>query len=56
MEENSTLGDPMRIIKICHEEGEWIFIIFLIWILAFRKSLACILHSECSLSVLVNQF
>ena len=56
MEENSTLRDPMRIIKICHEEGEWIFIIFLIWILAFRKSLACILYKEYSLWVLVNQF
>ena len=56
MEENSTLGDPMRIIKIFHEEGEWIFIIFIIFFLAFQKSLACILHSECSLPVLVNQF
>ena len=25
MEGNSTLGDPMRIIKIFHEEGEWIW-------------------------------
>ena len=42
MEGNSTLEDLMRIIKRCHEEGEWIFIIL--------RIVVCILESS-SLSI-----
>ena len=45
----------MKLIKGCHEEGEYILIIFN-FLLVFWRSFACPLHTECSLSLLVNQF
>ena len=52
---NSTLEDLRRVIKICHEEWKWILIIcefaFGIW-----RALACPLHCECTLTLLVSQF
>ena len=51
---NSTLVDLRRVIKICHEEFKWIFIIcefaFGIW-----RSIASPLHGECTLTLLVSQ-
>ena len=51
---NSTLEDLRRVIKIFHEEWKWIFIIcefsFGIW-----RALACSLHDECTLTLLVSQ-
>ena len=52
---NSTLEYLVRVIKICHEEWKWIFIIcefsFGIW-----RALACPLHGDCTLALLVSQF
>ena len=52
---NYTLELLIRVIKICHEEWKWLLIIcefsFGIWI-----AIACPLHSECTLNLLVRQF
>ena len=52
---NSTLENLMRVIKICHEEWKWLLIIcefaFGIW-----RAIACPLHGECTLTLLVSQF
>ena len=52
---NLTLDDLRRVIKIFHEEWKWILIIcefsFGIW-----RALACPLHGECTLTLLVSQF
>ena len=52
---NSTLEELRRVIKIFHEEWKWIFIIceiaFGIW-----RALACPLHGECTLTLLVSNF
>ena len=52
---NSTLEDLIMVIKIHHEEWKWIFIscefFFGIW-----RALACPLHGECTLTLLVSQF
>ena len=52
---NSTSKDPSRVIKIFHEEWKCLMIIcefaFGIW-----RALACPLHGECTLTLLVCQF
>ena len=52
---NSTLEDLMRVIKIFHDLLYWI-LSFDNLFLAFWKALACPLHGECSLTLLVSQF
>ena len=53
--ELNLLGHFFRVIKICHEEWKFLFIIcefsFGIWI-----SFACPLHDERTLTLLVSQF
>ena len=55
MEMNSKLEDLRRVIKIFHVEWKWILIIcefsFGIW-----RAIACPLHDECTLTLLVSQF
>ena len=51
---NSNLEDLMRVIKIFHEEFKWIWIIFEFSFRIWRE-LACPLHSECTLTLLVSQ-
>ena len=55
MRVNLTLEDLRRVIKICHEEWEYILIICEFFFGSW-KALACPLHGECSLTLLVSQF
>ena len=52
---NYTMEDLRRVIKIFHEEQKWIFIICE-FSFGIRRALACPLHGECTLTLLVNQF
>ena len=49
---NSTLEGLRRAIKIFHEEFKWILIIFE-FSFGILRALACPLHSECTLTMLV---
>ena len=52
---NYNLEGISRVIKICHDEFKWLLIIcdfvFGIW-----RAIACPLHGECTLTLLVSQF
>ena len=52
---NSNLEDLRRVIKIFHEEQKCIFIICE-FSFGIRRALACPLHGECTLTLLVSQF
>ena len=55
MVNNNTLEELMMVIKIFQEEWKYIFIIFE-FAFAIWRALACPLHNECTLTLLVSQF
>ena len=55
MRMNYTLEDIIKVIKIFHYEWKYLFIIFE-FAFGIWRALACPLHGECTLTLLVRQF